>query len=864
MATTERITLDPISEATTNAPLEIASGNGINLVSHDWPTPSREFQFASAVDTEGEIPADEPHMKNFEPTMVLRVREDGAAAGTNLLTNPKCAVDTTGWTNASLPIMARVALPSGAIPGVADAGADTALRCTGNAADDAAFPTAAVVNGSTYRFSVYVYIASNSATGIRLIVQSAAFVTIATSSTLATVGAWTRLDVSFAAAASETYNFKIAQNGAGATDFYVTGAMVELSASLNGYFDGDTPGCDWSGANHASTSTRPASGSGARFYQACADLEKKISMLVAEQGTVRRLPPDGYQLTFTVVDAEIEWTTDWRLALRKDVEAKVKLTLRPFGWGAEITQSVRSETTLPHVLFTETGLRGSVAGLGRLTVDDTQAQPRMFVVAAARSRNYSSSAHAALFYEAESRTRLGGSTLTAASGTWTGGTAVINSGLIETYQAVLSSQSSGGTHLAHVGRYRVWARVKASSLIDFALEYSVGDYVSPHRNDKVSTNGPPLVSTTAMQLLDLGFVNIPKARSGAQRWEFRILAKSGNVSTTTTCLIDNVYLLPTDEFYCEARGSGSYFQPSTLLAHDEFIQAAGTLTAKVLPLGGTWVGAGDASDMSVDGAGIVTRTAVSDSSDDNGRFLVAGTATFAATFVQVDWKNAYGLSAGRQGVLARSDGTTSNWLLASRYQNSSVILRKCVAGTKSTLFSGGLGSVTYGNDTYYTIALSVYADGRWAIWVFAAGGTPPTAPYASGYDSALATGGSLATGRVGFYDAYTGDNAPTRTFDNFLSGAPAQDAACFASQSIEFAWDDVRREDASGSVYRRVAVPRGDLLKVPAAGRANRTTEFIVLASRVDPSGYGEVVETADDIQATLSYKPRWLGYADA
>jgi len=38
------------------------------------------------------------------------------------------------------------------------------------------------------------------------------------------------------------------------------------------------------------------------------------------------------------------------------------------------------------------------------------------------------------------------------------------------------------------------------------------------------------------------------------------------------------------------------------------------------------------------------------------------------------------------------------------------------------------------------------------------------------------------------YDAYGRATARTRTFDNFLSGVPAQDAACFASQSIEFAW----------------------------------------------------------------------------
>lgn len=59
-------------------------------------------------------------------------------------------------------------------------------------------------------------------------------------------------------------------------------------------------------------------------------------------------------------------------------------------------------------------------------------------------------------------------------------------------------------------------------------------------------------------------------------------------------------------------------------------------------------------------------------------------------------------------------------------------------------------------------------------------------PVRAGQDAALATGGALASGKVGLVDWRFTSGAVTRRYDDFAAWVPDVDVACHANQSIEF------------------------------------------------------------------------------
>lgn len=126
----------------------------------------------------------------------------------------------------------------------------------------------------------------------------------------------------------------------------------------------------------------------------------------------------------------------------------------------------------------------------------------------------------------------------------------------------------------------------------------------------------------------------------------------------------------------------------------------------------------------------------------------------------------------------------------------------------------------------------------------------------TGQDSALATGGALAAGYCGLIDWYTSASAETREYDNFYAYVPVLDAAIFASQSCEFRWDDVIREDSAGGFYQPVK-HIGDHCLIPPAGAEARSVEVLVKACRNDPRTGAD--SAIDDLSVQVQYQPRGL-----
>lgn len=162
---------------------------------------------------------------------------------------------------------------------------------------------------------------------------------------------------------------------------------------------------------------------------------------------------------------------------------------------------------------------------------------------------------------------------------------------------------------------------------------------------------------------------------------------------------------------------------------------------------------------------------------------------------------------------------------------------------------------------YYRYKLILNTNGEYALYGGFAAYDLPGDPLLSGRLSALATGGALATGKVGIYDAHITSSATTRTFDNFLVTVPTADAAIYASQSAELSTGALLRKDSGGNAYGPISEPHSDLPRLPPSGMDGRSIELTVKASRgnLDSSADSAI----DDISARAHYRPSWLYVPD-
>jgi hypothetical protein len=316
--------------------------------------------------------------------------------------------------------------------------------------------------------------------------------------------------------------------------------------------------------------------------------------------------------------------------------------------------------------------------------------------------------------------------------------------------------------------------------------------------------------------------------------------------------------------YIELATRGLSYTPSLFLARDEFDQTAGALAGKVAPIGGTWSGAGDADDFAVETTGkTAQRTATSDSAADNGRFARLGTGTSAAVVVQTDfnWSDPASGPSLYSGALARYTDT-SNYVRAVVYGYifegvavQGIAVMREVAGAQLVL--ANVNPITsIASSAWYTIQVAVVANGQFFVW-HGPKGALPGAPVLSGSAAELATGGALASGGYGIYDALTTGGAVTRLYNDVRVWVPDVDAAMFASQSLELRHDRATRENAGGTLSNTVLSRRGSYLTVAPAGREARSTRFVVKGYRNDPTTSAD--PAIDDTSAQLFVTPRGI-----
>jgi len=602
------------------------------------------------------------------------------------------------------------------------------------------------------------------------------------------------------------------------------------------------------------------------YGSSAADLEAKLAALSRqigqfnrEGGTYKRTSPAGTVSIFDVLpETQGGVGFDPRYLHSNRAQVELDYTCKPFWRGTEVSYLAASETTLPVLIFTVAGPAGDVPALGRLVVNELQGQDQWRVDVAVQSRHYSGATTAALIYQAEDLTPTGGSALVPGPAGSSGGGAnrvVVNSELSPTWLAMLRSPVvATGLPLTHKGGFRLKARVyrlSTTGTISLAAEWAEGDYRRPTRNAQIDL---PANGRFGFVWVDLGLVHI---RPDSDRWEFRILGRSTLLSDEIN--LDCVALFPTTEGYVELSAAQQFETPTSFVALDGFDQSAGALTGKTTPAGLTWtvVAGSDADDFQVEATGkTARRTAVSDaivSGREAGRLVTAGIATQAAQLLQVDMRRT-ATALTYMGVAARV--VDSDDFVFAGYDGAEWIVHRPLSGGSGWLvWAHTLGVWPLADQ--YTVRFVIDAQGRFAFWAFKTGGHPG-APVLQGQKTELATGGALATGKYGLFDAQNAATANTRDYDNFFVATPTADAAMFASQSLELRHDRARREDPTGTFWTPLSkAPRGRYLTIPPAGRENRSTRLIVKGYRNDPDTMADAA--IDDISAQLFVTPRGL-----
>jgi Concanavalin A-like lectin/glucanases superfamily len=500
------------------------------------------------------------------------------------------------------------------------------------------------------------------------------------------------------------------------------------------------------------------------------------------------------------------------------------------------------------------GVPGELPVRARLVLTEQAGVDLRGLLWGVRSRNYSSDATARLAYEAEALTPIAPAA-SGANATATGGNEVFIGALAKDWTAVLSTDLAGVGSLTHVGSYRMWARVRTTAVTTppkVRLVWDVGDLLNPVANDPVR-----LPFATDWWLADLGEVRLDPAPIGTHRWQGVIQAADGDHLFG----VDKIWLQPLDE------GAGKLSVSSALTvgltgysARDEFDQTAGNLTGKTLPIGGgTWTyGTGDTDDFTVDATNHrVQRTTVSDTAN---RLMLASTPSLAAAAGQIDFY----ISAPAGGGAWYSE-MVCRYVDANNYAyvyvgggaglgRVYVTLAMNVAGVFSNLSST---IVPEPLNAWWTLRVLATAKGYLYAWLFPQGSTPPSQPIVSRADSVFATGGALASGKIGFGDQNSSGAVSSRYYDNFMVWVPDIDAVMFANRGAELRHDGMFREAPGGANYAPIAVT-GDLLRLPPSGLEGRMTEIFLKPS------IGDLDQGADSslsylIQAQMRHRPSYL-----
>jgi hypothetical protein len=535
----------------------------------------------------------------------------------------------------------------------------------------------------------------------------------------------------------------------------------------------------------------------------------------------------------------------------------IELTCHPYWLGTETLTSTASSST-PFVTLEIPSVTGDVPALGRLIITDTATQSRRHVewgLEGPLTYNNATS----LLVDSDDMVTTGFAGAQVVAGGVYDPNATGNNAIQATLYAGQTVAVCGTGNLSHIGVFRVKGRVySTSSLNTFRLSWRAGDGPM-NTNAWVSTPGD-----ADWFEVDLGTITVPAAVIGSQRWTGQIEVFGGPAVTGPGfAFVDYLTLIPVSDGYGKARASYSY-QPGVVVGYDAFVSttAGNALNARVAPIGGTWATSGDATDLVFDdnfdlsAGGDAVESIIRSTSavETTGRFAILGATSY--TDVQIDARarigtNSAGTSNFRQALVARwTDASNHLRLMVPGPSGGNTRIETVIAGAVVSLASS---SWTRAQSTSYRLRMVAFASGRVIAQVMSDSGA--VLVQLDGNSSALATGGTLQTGKPGLMDmTIAAVGALGRRFTAFAVSTPtAEPIAIYSGKNMQVRYDDVLRQDSAGTYSGRPQSYRGGRFLVPVG-----TSRVLVKARRNDIETVTDANFT-DATQIQVGWTPRGL-----
>jgi hypothetical protein len=490
------------------------------------------------------------------------------------------------------------------------------------------------------------------------------------------------------------------------------------------------------------------------------------------------------------------------------------------------------------------GVPGDVPALGRLIATEGSAQSRRFLEWGLQQRYYQG---LGLQIDSGSLVTSGfGGSSTTGSGSYN--TNVDRATLTTTPTAVV-----GTGNLGHIGTFRVKAHVYASST-DVQVRLSWQDGSGVFRANDYAT--PPVSGTWAE--IDLGVITVTAALAGTQQWSGRVEAYSDTAGDTVD--VDYLQLIPAGEGYGKARAAYSY-APGAVFGYDQFTSttAGNNLNARVAPAGGTWATSGDAVDLQfADAPGTsetVTRSVQGDVG--TGRVALLGSTTYTDMEVGVDFRHTLLVSADSRMIGRWTDSSNYAYLttggVGQTFTDLQLVVRVGASNTSYLLDEWG----QLAEATWYRLRLVIYSTGLAVGQLLDANGGILAS--GSARDTNLATGGTLASGKLGFADYNSTPSATARYYDNVYAATPATEPiVLYSGRQAQVRYDSAIRQDSGGTVSALTPSYRGARFYVPPAGAEARTSRIALKAHRADIE-VNDATNVTDALQEQVALTPRYL-----
>lgn len=559
-----------------------------------------------------------------------------------------------------------------------------------------------------------------------------------------------------------------------------------------------------------------ANGTETAEEEARAKLQAKVALFQREGGVLERKRANGEPLYADIVYAAL--TIPDIMGELGGVENNVNLVLtcKPDFYGEVVTlEGLTGTGSIDGVLsqfFHTAVIKGDYPARATITLTDTSGNNQRSILWGFRSAAYSSLfiGSAEVEYDAHLLTPINGAAAAGEDieiveppvGTW--------------FPFLETTILSGAVQMTHLGRYRVWARVRVAGEgpggIKLRLAWGNDDATAPTVNEGSEVGS----KIGEWYLVDLGEIGLEQPPLGAHWWKGALQIYSP--FTVTATYVEKLFFQPVGENAGKLRATSV---PSSSAATASNEPAPGEAESNnSLQAGTAWENpthvteghTGERAECKIGAGNLYTQALYVHKFG----FAIPSGATILGIAV-----SATGGAQGNNGVV---------------WPHVQLVKAGALAGTSIEARAGGGSSDLWG--TTWTPSQINATNFGVAFWV-EKGGSPMTTWINAGI-------------------------MVTVYYSLSLTSLPV-DAVLYDDRQTAVTWQGAFREDTTSTAYARVSEETGDLCRLPPSGLEERPVQLFVKNSRgllASPSTNeaGEPDSGIDAIEAVVSYRPCYVG----